>query len=259
MTAVWTSLWATGVAVVVIMCLSFLVGRTTGKYSIIDAVWGPGFAVIAWVSLLATSGHGDAGLRGLLVAMVTIWGVRLGAHILTRNHGLPEDPRYVDMLTGHGPGRIVVKVQLPQGVTMWFVSIPVQLAMVLDRPAWWCVVLGALIWLVGITFEAVGDAQLAAFKRDPARSGTVLRSGLWRYTRHPNYFGDATVWWGIFLTVAWHWSGWLTVLSPLLMTYLLVAKTGKALTEKRMSNSKPGYADYVRRTSGFVPLPPRAS
>lgn len=259
MTAFWISLPVTLLAVVLVMATSFLIGRSTGKYSIIDGIWGPGFVVIGWVSLLVTAGHGTPGLRFMVVAMVSIWGLRLGVHILSRNHGQPEDPRYVDMLTGHGPGVIVRKVQLPQGLAMWFISIPVQLAMVLDRPAWWLVWIGLVLWVIGLLFEGIGDAQLAAFKRNPDNRGTVLRTGLWRYTRHPNYFGDACVWWGIFLTVSWHWAGALTILSPLAMTYLLVAKTGKALTEKRMSNSKPGYADYVSRTSGFVPLPPRSS
>ncbi|MGI8416334.1 MAG: DUF1295 domain-containing protein [Nakamurella sp.] len=257
MSVFWVSLGVTALAVVLVMAASFAVGKVSGKYSIIDAIWGPGFAVIGWVSLLVSTGHGTPGLRFLVVAMVTIWGVRLGVHILRRNHGQPEDPRYVEMLKDSGPAAIAGKVQLPQGIAMWFVSIPVQLAMVLERPAWWLVSIGILLWLVGLAFEATGDAQLAAFKRDPSSKGTVLNTGLWRYTRHPNYFGDTCVWWGIFLTVAWTWSGALTILSPLAMTYLLVSKTGKALTEKRMSSSKPGYADYLRSTSGFIPLPPK--
>lgn len=257
MTAFWPTLGASAVAVLLVMAASLLIGRITGRYSIIDAIWGPGFVVIGWVALLITGGHGDPALRWTVLAMVTIWGLRLGIHILSRNHGLPEDARYVEMLENAGPAAIVRKVQLPQGLTMWFVSIPVQLAMVLPDPVWWPVAVGIALWAVGVGFEAIGDAQLAAFKRDPANKGAVMRTGLWRYTRHPNYFGDACVWWGLFLTVAWHWAGWLTVLSPLLMSYLLVAKTGKALTERRMSAAKPGYADYVRRTSGFLPLPPR--
>ena len=138
-----------------------------------------------------------------------------------------------------GPGVIVRKVQVPQGVTMWFVSLPVQLAMVLPGPAGWVIWLGVAVYLVGLFFEAVGDSQLAAFKKDPANKGKLMDRGLWRYTRHPNYFGDACVWVGIFLTVSWTWVGWLTILSPVLMIWLLTAKTGKALTEKRMSSPDP--------------------
>ncbi len=245
-------------AVALVMAASFAVGRATGKYSIIDAVWGPGFALIAIVAFLLSSGHGEPGLRWLLLGMVVVWGLRLGGYILLRNHGLPEDPRYEEMLAdAGGPGVIVRKVQLPQGLTMWFVSLPVQVGMVLPGPAGWVVWVGLAVYLVGLFFEAVGDAQLAAFKRDPANKGRVMDRGLWRYTRHPNYFGDACVWTGIYLTVTWSWIGALTILSPTLMVWLLVAKTGKALTEKRMSSSKPGYAEYVARTSGFLPLPPR--
>jgi len=246
------------VTVVAIMVASFLVGRSTGRYSIIDAVWGPGFAAIAVVAFLLSLGHGDPVLRWLSLVMVVVWGVRLGAHILLRNRGLPEDPRYAELLADAGPAAIVRKVQLPQGVVMWFVSLPVQVAMVLPGPAGPVIWLGAAVYLIGLFFEAVGDAQLAAFKRDPANSGRIMDRGLWRYTRHPNYFGDACVWVGIYLTVTWSWVGALTVLSPALMIWLLVAKTGKALTERRMSQTRPGYVDYVARTSGFLPRPPRS-
>jgi len=243
--------------VALVMAVAFVIGLSTGKFSVIDAVWGPGFAAVALAAFLVSGGHGDALVRWLLLATVMVWGLRLGGYILLRNHGLPEDARYVDMLDGGGPSVVLRKVQLPQGLTMWFVSLPVQVGMLLPSPAGWVVWVGLAVWLVGLTFEALGDAQLARFKADPANKGTVMDRGLWRYTRHPNYFGDATMWWGIFLMVSWSWIGWLTVLSPILMTYLITAKTGKALTEKRMSESKPGYAEYVRRTSGFFPLPPR--
>jgi len=253
----WVELGVSLVAMGAVMAISFAIGATTGKYSIIDAIWGPGFVVIALVSFLCTLSRGDAGLRWTVLIAVAVWGLRLGGYILLRNHGLPEDPRYDDMLRGHGRSAIVRKVQLPQGLTMWFVSIPVQVAFLLERPSVWLVWIGGAIWLIGLSFESIGDAQLAAFKRDPANKGKLMNRGLWRYTRHPNYFGDSAVWWGLFLMVAWTWIGWLTILSPLLMTYLLVAKTGKALTEKRLSISKPGYAEYVAETSGFFPLPPK--
>ena len=255
----WVGMGLSLAAVAVVMAVSFVIGAATGKYSIIDAVWGPGFVVIAAVSFLSSIGRGDTALRLILLVTVAIWGLRLGGYILLRNHGLPEDPRYVKMLQGHSKLRIVGKVQVPQGLTMWFVSIPVQVGMLISGPTRWVLYLGVLVWVVGMLFEGLGDAQLAAFKKDPANKGQLMNRGLWRYTRHPNYFGDSAVWWGIFVMVAWSWIGWLTVLSPIAMTYLLVAKTGKALTEKRMSRSKPGYAEYVARTSGFFPLPPKKS
>lgn len=250
-------LGASALAVVVVMAASFAIGTATGRYSVIDAIWGPGFFVIAVVSFVVSAGHGNGTLRLIAMLAVGIWGLRLGGYILLRNHGLPEDARYVAMLRGHGRWVIMRKVQLPQGLTMWFVSIPVQIAMLVPDPAFVVVWAGVAVFLVGIVFESVGDAQLAKFKADPANRGALMDRGLWQFTRHPNYFGDATVWWGLYLLVASSTPGALTVLSPLVMTYLLVARTGKALTEKRLSSSKPGYADYVARTSGFFPLPPK--
>ena len=246
-------------AVLLVMGTAFAVGRATGKYSIIDVLWGPGFAVIAVVAFVVSLGQGDTTVRLLMLAMVVIWGMRLGWYLLLRNRGLPEDRRYVELLGGAGgPWAIVRKVQVPQGLAMWFVSLPVQVAMVLPGPAGPVIWVGLVVYLIGLFFESVGDAQLAAFKKDPANAGQLMDRGLWRYTRHPNYFGDACGWTGIFLLVSWSWLGWLTVLSPVVMTWLLIAKTGQAMTEKHLSSSKPGYADYVRRTSGFFPLPRRS-
>jgi steroid 5-alpha reductase family enzyme len=256
MTFVWVTLSSLA-AVLLVMAVSFVIGAITGKYSIIDAIWGPGFAVVAVVSFLVSTGHGVPLLRWIALLLTVIWGLRLGGYILLRNHGLPEDPRYTEMLKDSGRAAIIGKVQVPQGLSMWFVSLPVQVAMVLPLQHFWLMWVGVVVWAVGLFFESVGDAQLAKFKSDPANKGKLMDRGLWRYTRHPNYFGDSAVWWGLFLLVAGQWQGLLTILSPAVMTYLLVAKTGKALTEKHMSSSRPGYAEYVRRTSGFFPLPPK--
>ncbi len=140
---------------------------------------------------------------------------------------------------------------------MWFVSLPVQVAMFEQGEANLVTWVGVLTWLVGFTFETVGDLQLTRFRNDPSTKGQVLETGLWRYTRHPNYFGDACVWWGLSLVAFTSWPGILTILSPLVMTWLLARGTGKPLLEKDMASRRPGYAEYVRRTSGFVPLPPK--
>lgn len=259
MTALLICLLSTALAVVVVMAGTFLAGRVTGRYSVIDAVWGPGFAVVGWVALVVTSGHGTSWLRWTVAVLVTVWGVRLGLHIGIRNHGRDEDPRYSAMLADAGPAAILRRVQVPQGAVMWVVSLLVQASMLLARPVFALVIAGVVVWAIGLVFETVGDLQLTRFQRRRTDPDQILTTGLWRYTRHPNYFGDACVWWGIFLTVAGHWQGLLTVVSPLLMTYLLVAKTGKALTERRMQESRPGYAEYLRTTSGFFPLLPRES
>ncbi|XTR51935.1 DUF1295 domain-containing protein [Pseudarthrobacter sp. So.54] len=195
----------------------------------------------------------------LLLALVAVWGIRLAVHIGVRAHGGHEDPRYVDMLSAAPGSRNVFalrKVYLPQGVILFFVSLTVQVGMFSTGPLGWLAWLGVVFWAVGFVFETVGDWQLSAFKADSSRRGTVLNTGLWRYTRHPNYFGDAAVWAGIFLVAADSWPGLLTVLSPALMIWLLAGKSGKPLTEKVMS-ARPGYREYVESTSGFVPLPPR--
>jgi steroid 5-alpha reductase family enzyme len=151
----------------------------------------------------------------------------------------------------------LVHIYLPQGLIMWFVSLPVQVAMVVEGGLGWVLWLGVAVWAVGFFFESVGDLQLTRFRSDPANRGTVLDTGLWRYTRHPNYFGDACVWTGLWLVAASAWPGALTVLSPAAMVWNLYAGTGKKLLEKDIGERRPQYADYVRRTSGFFPLPPK--
>jgi steroid 5-alpha reductase family enzyme len=191
------------------------------------------------------------------VALLTVaWGVRLGAHIHSRNRGKPEDPRYVAILERRGVLGMY-RVYVIQAVVMVVVSLPVQAASYETAPLGVLDYLAVLLWVVGFGFESVGDWQLTKFRNDPAGKGQVMDRGLWRYTRHPNYFGDAVVWWGLFLFAAHHWIGLLTVVAPVLMTFTLAKGTGKPLLEKDMASRRPGYADYVRRTSGFVPWPPR--
>ncbi|XAS65104.1 DUF1295 domain-containing protein [Micrococcaceae bacterium Sec5.8] len=248
---------AAGLAV--LLAGTFAVAVRQSRHCVIDTVWGLGFVVAAGISWLLSAGEGDGGRRLLLLALVAVWGIRLAVHIGVRAHGGHEDPRYVDMLSAAPGSRNVFalrKVYLPQGVILFFVSLTVQVGMFSTGPLGWLAWLGVVFWAVGFVFETVGDWQLSAFKADSSRRGTVLNTGLWRYTRHPNYFGDAAVWAGIFLVAADSWPGLLTVLSPALMIWLLAGKSGKPLTEKVMS-ARPGYREYVESTSGFVPLPPR--
>jgi steroid 5-alpha reductase family enzyme len=227
--------------------------------SIIDIFWGPGFAVVAGVTLAL--GSSPPARRWLLFVMAAAWGFRLGGYLWSRNHGKGEDRRYTAMRRRVGEGfhrHALVHVFLFQGLMMWLVSMPIQVGGYVDNPHVAVnVVLGVALWALGLTFEAVGDFQLVRFKAEPANAGAVMDRGLWRYTRHPNYFGDACVWWGIWLVVAGHWVGVLTVFAPALMTFLLVRVTGKALLERRLGRSRPGYAEYVARTSGFLPRRPR--
>jgi steroid 5-alpha reductase family enzyme len=250
------------VTVVVVFAVTLAVARAVGQHSVVDVAWGLGFVAVAAVAFAVTGvlGVGDAVVRGTVLALVAVWGLRLAIYIGRRNRGKGEDPRYAAMLgDDHPPGAVTAyvlrKVYLPQAGVMLVVSLPVLAAMVRDATVLPLVIAGAVLWLVGFAFEAVGDAQLAAFKADPANKGRVLDSGLWRYTRHPNYFGDACVWWGVFVVSAGHPLALAGAVGPLLMTYLLVSVTGKELTERAMSG-RPGYDEYVRRTSGFLPLPP---
>jgi steroid 5-alpha reductase family enzyme len=246
-----------GVAIGLI-AITFGVALLRHRYDTIDSAWGLGFAAIALVTFGIS--NGNLVPRLVITALTVIWGVRLSVHIHTRNRGHGEDPRYAEMVrkAGSAPRRyLFFRVYLLQAVLMWLISFPVQFGQYfvsgLNVFSW----LGIAVWLVGITFESVGDAQLRRFRADPASKGRVLDTGLWRYTRHPNYFGDACVWWGLYLLACNTGVGATTVLAPLIMTALLVKGSGKPILEKSMLTRRPGYADYIRRTSGFIPLPPK--
>jgi steroid 5-alpha reductase family enzyme len=246
-------------ALAVLLALTFAAAVRHGRHSVMDTVWGLSFVLVAAVSWLLSAGHGDGGRRLLLLALVAVWGLRLAAHIGVRAHGGHEDKRYLDMLSAAPGSRNVYalrRVYLPQGVVLFFVSLTVQVGMFSTGTLGRLALAGVLLWILGFVFETVGDWQLTQFKADPTRRGTVLNTGLWRYTRHPNYVGDAAVWTGLFLVAADSWPGVLTILSPALMIWTLAGKTGKPLTEKAMS-ARPGYKEYIESTSGFIPWPPR--
>ena len=245
-------------AAAVVMTGTALVARRIGRVSVVDVGWGIALVAVALVCAVL----GGTWQSWLLLALVAVWGGRLSTHIFVKSRGHGEDPRYEAMLGGTldrvGMAHAVRKVFLVQGAAVWLVSLPLQAA-ALAGPEWpWLVWVGVAGWLVGVLFEAVGDAQLAAYKRDPDR-GPVMDRGLWSWTRHPNYFGDACVWWGLWLAggVA---SGWVaalaSVLAPVAMTIWLVWITGARLLERTMMK-RPGYPEYAARTSMFVPLPPK--
>ncbi len=248
--------------VAAVMAATFAIAVAQKKHRVIDVAWGLGFAAVALAAYRISAGHGDGGRRLLVATLTVIWGVRLAAHIARRAWGQGEDPRYAELLSRAKGSRDIYAlrtVYLTQGAVMWFVSLPVQVACFERAPLGPLAWLGTAVWLIGFGFEAAGDAQLARFKHDPANRSKVMDRGLWHYTRHPNYFGDACVWWGLYLIACDHWTGALTILSPVLMTYFLAFGTGKPLLEKGMASTRPGYVEYARRTSGFFPLPPRKS
>jgi steroid 5-alpha reductase family enzyme len=249
---------ASAAALLVVFAVTFGIARRIGRYNVVDVTWGLGFIAVAIVA--ATLGHGDPSRRWLLLALVAIWGLRLSGHIQRRSAGKGEDPRYADLLRDATLGQVVVKVFLMQGFASWFISLPLQLSAVIGptpRPLLVITAAGVLVWLTGVGFEAVGDRQLRVFKADPAHRGALMDRGLWVWTRHPNYFGDAAVWWGLWLITIAGWWSLATVFSPALMTYFLVYATGARLTEKYM-RGRPGFAEYQQRTSFFIPRPPRS-
>jgi len=245
------------VAVLLLLSGLFLYADSRKRYDLIDSVWGPGFAVIAVITLVFA--EGEPTRQWIITALTVVWGLRLGWHIHSRNRGKDEDPRYQDILKrAKGNPRLkMYRVYLLQAVLMWIVSLPVQAAQHLSAPFGVLDFLGTGVWVVGFVFEAVGDWQLSRFRADPANKGAVMDRGLWRYTRHPNYFGDSVVWWGLYLFALHSWVAALTIIGPVVMTWLLAKGSGKPLLEKDIVSRRPGYAEYVRRTSGFFPLPPK--
>ncbi|SHL28145.1 Steroid 5-alpha reductase family enzyme [Pseudonocardia thermophila] len=263
--ALATNLWITAIVVVVVfgLALAVAVGLRGGRHDGVDVAWGLVHAAVAVTTLIASAGHGEDWRRWLITVLTCMWGLRLAGYLALRNHGVPEDRRYAAIrqsAPGNPTAYALRKIYVPQAVIAWIVSLPVQLGQYGFATGVWPVVvtvLGVLGWLVGFVFETVGDAQLVRFRADPANRDEVLDTGLWRYTRHPNYFGDAAVWWGLALLALHHFAGLIGLLGAALMTWLLIKGTGAALLERRIRDRRPGYAEYVRRTSGFFPMPPR--
>ncbi|RJS45606.1 DUF1295 domain-containing protein [Nocardioides cavernaquae] len=244
--------------VVVAMAITAWASLRAGRYSVVDTTWGLALAAVSVTAAVGGSvlGAGEPWRSWLLAALVSIWGIRLSWHMHRRNSGHGEDPRYAELLAGSTPLQRVVKVWMTQGAAVLLVGLPVTVASVTAGGWGPLVPVGLALWLLGVSFEAVGDAQLARFKADPANRGKIMDRGLWSWTRHPNYFGDACVWWGVWvLSLTTPWS-LLTVIGPLAMTWFLVVATGARLLERHMAG-RPGWAEYTARTSMFLPLPPR--
>jgi len=242
------------------MLLLWVLSLRLRDASLVDLWWGPGIAGVAALAYAATAGGGARG--ALLVALVSLWALRLGGYLLWRNAGRGEDPRYQAMRRRFGARFVwlsLFSVFGLQGVLQWIVALPLQLAQLDPGAAQLGALdaLGAALFAGGLACEAIGDLQLARFRADPAHAGRVLDRGLWRYTRHPNYFGDCAAHWGLFviaLATPWGWAG---VLGPLTMTVLLLRVSGVALLERSIGRRRPAYSDYQRRTSAFLPWPPR--
>jgi steroid 5-alpha reductase family enzyme len=242
------------------MIFLWLLSLVRRDASVVDVFWGLGFVGLTWLYRYLGP---EANIRHLLVLVfVTVWGVRLALHIFWRNWGHGEDRRYQAMRESHG-GRFwwvsLFTVFLLQGFLIWFIAAPLFIVQVSSGPqTWtWTDILGIFFWGIGFFFEAVGDWQLTRFKADPINRGRVMRIGLWAYTRHPNYFGDAMVWWGYFFLALSIPGGLWTIFSPLLMTFLLLKVSGVTLLEQTITERRPEYREYTENTNAFVPWFPR--
>lgn len=239
------------------MLIGWLSSLALRDISIVDVAWGLGFVAIGWAVFLVSDGAADRKI--LVVALVTVWGLRLSAYLAWRHRHEGSDFRYEEIQQGGRPGLVSLgSVFATQALGLWVVSLPLLAAMVSRDPAGLGPLdfAGVAVWGVGMVFEAGGDLQLARFRSDPSNFGEVMETGLWRYTRHPNYFGDFCVWWGIFLIGVSASAPLWTIAGPLMMTCILLRISGVAVMERHLDR-KFGYRDYVERTSAFFPRPPR--
>ncbi len=262
-------------SILVYVTAGWLLSLRLRDSGIMDVLWGPGFMLAAGVTAATAAATAPPAAPGLpvggfpdrwmlVLAMLAIWALRLAIHIGRRNMGEPEDYRYAAWRREAGKQwwwRSYFKVFLLQGLVMLIVLSPATLVFSTfeaDQFApGWLALIGVSVWLTGFLFEAIGDEQLRRFKADPANAGKVMDGGLWRYTRHPNYFGESLIWFGVWIVaceVPW---GWATIVSPLLMLFLLLRVSGVAMLERGLAETKPGYAEYVRHTSAFFPRPPK--
>lgn len=246
--------------VVLLFVLAWGMSVMLRNAGIADIFWGLGFVLVAWIS--AAAGDGWTGRKVLMTTLTTCWGVRLAVHILLRSRGRGEDRRYREFRRRGGERFWLTSlwnVFLLQAALLLVIAYPLVHAQALPgaERLLWTDVAGTVVWMVGFLFEALGDLQLKRFLEDPSNRGRVMRYGLWAWSRHPNYFGEALVWWGIFLIALSTPLGFVTVLGPALITFLLLKVSGVTLLESTLESRREGYTEYIRTTSAFLPLPPK--
>ena len=255
----WTAFLWSGALLLLIAVVFWLISLWRNDVSIVDSLWSLMFLLVA---LAYAAMSGDGGPREVLVlALVAVWALRLSAYISWRNHGQPEDYRYQEIRANNEPGfryKSFYIVFVLQAVLAWVISLPLAGAISGQSDIGFLDYAGVALFLVGLFFEAIGDLQLSRFRKDPDNTGKVLDKGLWRYTRHPNYFGNFTLWWAFYL-IALSAGAWWTVVSPLLMTFLLLKVSGVTLLEKDIGERRPRYQQYIRRTNAFFPGLPNNS
>ena len=248
-------------AVTALMVVVWMLSVRLRDVSIVDIAWGGAGAGIACLSFLVAGGSTPR--RIVITLMVVLWGVRLALHIGSRKKGSPEDFRYAAMRAEHGsafPLRSLFTIFLLQAFLIWVVTLPVQVTQLAAEPAHLGILelVGGLVWLVGFAWESVADLQLARFLSDPANRGKVMDRGLWAFSRHPNYFGEVVLWWGVYLVALSTPWAWATIVSPILVTYLLMNLSGVPLLEDGLLDRRAGHREYVEKTNAFFPWAPRA-
>jgi steroid 5-alpha reductase family enzyme len=254
-----TVMLVSGAAVAALMVSTWLLSVRLRDASVVDVAWGLGFVLVAWTTFAIADG---ATVRKVLIAsLTTLWGLRLAGYLGWRKRGEGEDFRYRGMRRRYGRRFALLSLFLVfgiQGLGMWAVSLPVQAAQVPDSPEILTPLdlVGIAVWTLGFVFETAGDLQLARFRADPRNRGKVMDRGLWRYTRHPNYFGDFCVWWGLYTIALATGEAWWSVIGPLVMSFVLLKLSGVPVIEEHLSRHREGYGDYVRRTRSFFPWPP---
>jgi len=247
-------------AAMLLMSLAWGVSIVLRNAGVADIFWGLGFVLVAWLTFILSNGHLPRSI--LLTLTASLWGLRLAAHIWARNKGEPEDRRYRTLREKEGQHfwySSLYKVFWLQGVLLWVISLALQTGIASAAPVRWTWLdgLGLFVWMVGFVFETTADWQLTQFKKDPSNKGKVMNRGLWKYSRHPNYFGETLIWWGIFvISLSSPDSGW-TIISPATITFLLLRVSGVRLLEKTIQERRPEYASYIRNTSAFIPWFPK--
>lgn len=251
---------AAGLLILGMMSILWIISVIVKNASIVDPFWGFGFVVTA--AFYFTVLHIQSDRSILIMVLAAIWGLRLSGFLFWRNMGKGEDFRYQNFRKNFGEKRYwwvsYFQTFLLQGILMWLISAPLLAAMYYgqERGLYWLDYAGILVWFIGFYFESVGDIQLTLFKANPDNKGKVMDRGLWKYTRHPNYFGDATVWWG-FALISLAAGGYIQMLGAALMTFLLVRVSGVAMLEKTLKKKGPAFAEYQRKTSAFFPWFPK--
>lgn len=255
-----TRILLTQLAVIIIyMTAWYLIARVLTRFDVADIAWGPGFIISV---LTAAAVIESLKPRAYLVmALVIVWGMRLSLHVYLRNRGKPEDARYKAWRQEWGKNaniRAFFQVFLLQGLLLLVVALPITSVIMAGSSAFTPLdAAGLLIWTTGFLFEAISDLQLLRFKKDPAHKGKIIKTGLWRYSRHPNYFGEVTLWWGIYLIALSAGASWPVIIGPLTITFLILKVSGIPMLEKKYEGNTE-FQEYRRRTSAFLPLPPKS-